>query len=252
MHRLDRIDAAAARSVAIGSGFEVRLEDRLQHQFRGGLHHAVPDRRDAEWSLAAAGLRDHHPSHRLGLIRLGSQFRLDAGQPVLQPRRLDRREAHAINAWCALVGAHQVIRMAQNVRAVDLVVEQVEPEVRLRLRLEIELPLKRPDLIRCCQAHRQSPILGSFESAPEVRVLPSAGVTQPQQYRRPCPTPAEDHRPMTMLKTRPPSHAGLPQLPGSPFRHAVPTTPMDQNGCVCRLLPRPTRAFPVIQAGRRP
>src|SRR3954464_12134133 len=31
---------------------------------------------------------------------------------------------------------------------------------------------------------------------------------------------------------------GLPQLPGSPFQHAVPTTPMDQNGCVCRLLPR--------------
>jgi len=27
---------------------------------------------------------------------------------------------------------------------------------------------------------------------------------------------------------------------------------MDQNGCVCRLLPRSTRAFPVTQAGRRP
>ena len=72
VHRLDRIDAAAARSVAIGSGFEVRLEDRLQHQFRSGLHHAVPDRRDAKWPLAAAGLRDHHPSHRLGLVCLGS------------------------------------------------------------------------------------------------------------------------------------------------------------------------------------
>src|SRR4051812_31723343 len=45
---------------------------------------------------------------------------------------------------------------------------------------------------------------------------------------------------------------GLPQLPGSPFRHAAPTTPMDRNGCSCRLLPHPTRAFPVIQAGRRP
>src|SRR5450756_1245297 len=31
--------------------------------------------------------------------------------------------------------------------------------------------------------------------------------------------------------------AGLPRLPGSPFRHAVPNTPMDRNGCVCRLLP---------------
>jgi hypothetical protein len=49
-----------------------------------------------------------------------------------------------------------------------------------------------------------------------------------------------------------PANAGLPQLPGSPFQHAVPTTQMDQNGCVCRLLPRPTRAFPDLQAGRRP
>ena len=81
--------------------------------------------------------------------------------------------------------------MVQYVRAVDLVVEQVEPEVRLRLRLEIELPLKRPDLIGCCQAHHQSPILGSFKSIPEVRVLPSAGVTQPQQYYDPVRHPPE-------------------------------------------------------------
>ena len=153
--------------------------------------------------------RAHHPSHRLGLIRLGSQFRLDAGQPVLQPRRLDRREAHAIHAWRAPVGAHQVIRMAQDVCAVDFVVEQVEPEVRLRLRLEIELPLKRPDLIGCCQAHHQSPILGSFESVPEVRVLPSAGITQPQQYYDPVrhppgPPSCDDVEAATLARDGPP------------------------------------------------
>src|SRR3954447_3479825 len=65
---------------------------------------------------------------------------------------------------------------------------------------------------------------------------------------RPCPTPAGTIV-ETMSEARPPSHAGLPQLPGSPSRHAVPTTPMDRNGCVCRLLPRSTRAFPVTQAG---
>ena len=27
---------------------------------------------------------------------------------------------------------------------------------------------------------------------------------------------------------------------------------MDRNGCFCRLLPRPTRAFPGASAGRRP
>src|ERR1700735_3191890 len=81
--------------------------------------------------------------------------------------------------------------MAQYVRTVDLVVEQVEPEVGLWLPLEIALPLKRPDLIGCCQAHHQSPILGSFKSVPEVRVLPSAGVTQPQQYYDPVRHPPE-------------------------------------------------------------
>jgi hypothetical protein len=59
-------------------------------------------------------------------------------------------------------------------------------------------------------------------------------------------------RPATSLRPLPSPATGLPQLPGSPFRHAVPTTPMDQNGCICRLPPRPTWAFPVIQAGRRP
>src|SRR5258708_21761910 len=136
--------------------------------------------------------------------------------------------------------------MSQDVRAMDLVVEQVEPAARLRLRLEIQLPLQRPDLIRCCQAHRQSPILSSFESTPEARALPSAGVTQHQQYHDPVRHP---HRPSSKrcLEARPPSGAGLPQLPASPFRHAVPTTPMDQNGCVCRLLPRPLGPSPYLR-----
>ena len=53
----------------------------------------------------------------------------------------------------------------------------------IRLRLEIELPLESPDLFRCLQAHRQSPRLLSVKSAPEVRVLPSAGITRHQRGR---------------------------------------------------------------------
>ena len=81
--------------------------------------------------------------------------------------------------------------MAQDIHAVDLVVEQVEPIARLRLRLEIQLSLKRPDIIRCCQAHRQSPILSSFKSTPEVRALPSTGITQLRQYYGPVRNPPE-------------------------------------------------------------
>jgi hypothetical protein len=62
----------------------------------------------------------------------------------------------------------------------------------------------------------------------------------------------QSRRPTTPLRPLPSPTVGLPQLPGSPFRHAVPTTPMDRNRCVCRLLPCSTWAFPVIQAGRRP
>src|SRR5438309_2035696 len=41
------------------------------------------------------------------------------------------------------------------------------------------------------------------------------------------------HRPATTWRPLPSPATGLPQLPGSPFQHAVPTTPMDQDGCVC-------------------
>ena len=37
---------------------------------------------------------------------------------------------------------------------------------------------------------------------------------------------------------------GPPQLPASPFRRAVPPTPMDRSGCIRRLLPHRTRPSP--------
>src|SRR3954463_672225 len=95
---------------------------------------------------------------------------------------------------------------ARWIRAMDLVVEQVEAEVRLRLRLEIKLPLKAPDRLGCCQAHRQSPILVFVESLPEARVLPSAGITRPQRYHNPVRPPPE-----ATLRPRPSSQAGLPR-----------------------------------------
>ena len=101
---------------------------------------------------------------------------------------------------------------------------------------------------RLTPIHTPSP---SSTSTPEVRVLSSTGVTRLHRsydpVRLPCrPTPSAPLRP------QPSPDTGLPQLPGSPFEHAVPITPMDRNGCVCRLLPHPTRAFPESQAGRHP
>jgi hypothetical protein len=48
----------------------------------------------------------------------------------------------------------------------------------------------------------------------------------------------------TASEARPPAGTGLPRLPGSPFQRAVPITPVDRNGCPCRLLPHSTRPSP--------
>ena len=70
-------------------GVKISLEYRFQYQFGSGLYHPVPNCRDTERPLSAAGLGDNHPSHGLAPIRLRSQFLAQPGQPVLQPRRLD-------------------------------------------------------------------------------------------------------------------------------------------------------------------
>ena len=60
---------------------------------------------------------------------------------------------------------------------------------KLVLRLAIQLALKFPDLTRCCQTHRQSPLLPSFTSTPEVRALSSAGITRPHRSYGPLRLP---------------------------------------------------------------
>src|SRR3954468_561259 len=279
MHHLDRIRTTADRPVAVGCGFEVRLEDRFQHQLRRGLRHPAPYRGNPKWALTIApGLRDHHPAHGLRLVGLGPEILCKAVQPVLQPCRLDLLAGDAIHARCAPIGAHQLISMTQHICPVELVVEQVEPVGRLRLRLEIQLSLKRPDAVRCCQAHRQSPILRLVESTPEVRVLPSAGITRPQRYRDPVRHPpgpppdssveattlAHDGPPPITRFTLPtcrahypdgpervhlsvasPSHAGLPRYSGGSASITSLSRPARASLALrpARLLNRPTAAF---------
>ncbi len=93
-------------------------------------------------------------------------------------------------------------------RAADFVVEQVEAEGRLRLRPAVKLPLKVPDLFGCWRLTANHLHVTFFESAPEVRVLPSTGITRPQQsydpVRRPLGPP-----PGAMSVPRPPPDTGL-------------------------------------------
>jgi hypothetical protein len=55
-------------------------------------------------------------------------------------------------------------------------------------------------------------------------------------------------RPAATLRPLPSPIMGLPRLPASAFRRAVPTTPADQDGCACRLLPR-SRGLPRFAGG---
>src|SRR3984893_9137597 len=80
MDFLNRILSASLRSISVSIRLQIRLEDRLQHQFGRGLRHSVPYGRDTQWPFAAIGLRDHHPSHRLGPVR--SCTALPAGRPT--------------------------------------------------------------------------------------------------------------------------------------------------------------------------
>ena len=97
---------------------------------------------------------------------------------------------------------------------------------------------------------RQSPIIGFFESTPEVRVPCSAGITQHQRSYDPVRLPPGPPS-KTTLRSRPSSQTGLPRLPASPFRRAVPTTSADQVGAHVDCFPTHA-AFPKWPEGRHP
>src|SRR5208282_3815136 len=125
--------------------------------------------------------------------------------------------SRTITAWIASVALRfgRVIRVAQDVRSPDLVVEQIEPEVRLPLRLAIEFPLQSPDRIWRLQAHRQSPHLVCFENAPEVRDLPSTRVTRLPRYDDPVRLP-RGPAPCSAVEAATPVQHGSPPLTRSP------------------------------------
>src|SRR6266849_4774912 len=237
VHFLDRAHRSTNGAVAVGIVLEVRLKDRFQHELGGGLHHPIPDRRNAERSLASVRLRYRHPPHRIGPVRLRSQFLAQARQPPLQARRLDPRKGHSVPARRTRICSGQRIGVSQDVLAVNLVVEQVEAEGRLRLRLAVQLSLKGPDRCRCCQAHRQSPSPHHLRKRTR-----SQGPLLRRHYPastllRPCPTPAmaaacRDVEAATLARD------GSPPITRTTFPTCRAHYPGGSSGCACRLLPR--------------
>jgi hypothetical protein len=84
--------------------------------------------------------------------------------------------------------------------------------------------------------------LAIFESAPEVRVLCSAGITRLHCSYDPVRLPPWPP-PVATLRPLPSPPTGLPRLLEPPFRRAVPTTPADRAGACVDCFPAHT-AFP--------
>src|SRR4051812_18490590 len=103
---------------------------------------------------------------------------------------------------------------------------------------------------RCLQALANHHALAILRSAPEVRVLPSTGVTRPQQSYDPVRIPLTPP-PRATLRPLPSCQTGLPRLPEPPFRRAVPTTPADRWGADVDSSPIPPPS-PFMQAVRHP
>src|ERR1700692_4914840 len=247
VHFLDRVHRSANGAVAVGIVLEVRLEDWFQHELGGGRPPPLPDRWNAERSLASVRLRYRHPPHRIGPVRLRNQFLAQARQPPLQARRLDPRKGHSVPARRTRICSGQRIGVSQDVLAVNLVVEQVEAEGRLRLRLTVQLSLKGPDRCRCCQAHRQSPSPRHLRKRTR-----SQGPLLRRHYPastllRPCPTPA-----MTVacreVEAATLARDGSPPITRTTFPTCRAHYTGRSSGCACRLLPR-SRGLPQMAGG---
>ncbi len=92
--------------------------------------------------MAPIGFGDPHPSHRVSAVPLALQLGLELPQKRCFPFfRVDSRPGAPVYSTGTLVGSDQGIRVTQNVRPVDLVVQRIEAKARFSLGLPIEFPL---------------------------------------------------------------------------------------------------------------
>src|SRR4051794_41395754 len=100
------------------------------------------------------------------------------------------------------------------------------------------------------QARRQSPILGSVQSAPEVRALSSASITRPPRSYGPLRLPS-DPPPVRRRGCQPQSRRVSPDDPHHLSNVPCPVPRRIEAGACVDCFP-PHTALPVSPAGRRP
>ena len=155
----DGVQGTVVRPVGVLLRREVGLEDRLQDQHHRHLRHAVPDRTDTQRALLAITFRDEHTAHRVRSIRSLSQFGRQFVEPSVPPVRLDVLEGLAVHPRGAVVGATAQVGELQDVPAIHLVVQPVEPILRRSLRFGMQ---RRPEFLNLrwrYEAHANLPAL---------------------------------------------------------------------------------------------
>ncbi len=140
----DRVLRAPVRAEPIRARLEIRLENRLQHQFQASLDHAVGDGRNTELAEFPAFLRYQHPAHlhRPELTRL--QRIPDLPQKRLHPTPgLDLTGSGLIDARraSALVRGHAFPRNPQERRIINEVEQVTETTTRIPGRPQMQFGL---------------------------------------------------------------------------------------------------------------
>ena len=108
----NRLLRAAARTKAVARFGKARLKQRTHHLMQCLLYEPIQDRRNAQLTHSARGLRNLHASHRLRLAPAIQQAFFDLRPMLLQVRHqlLDR---HFVNAWRSLVAHHPRVSIEQ-------------------------------------------------------------------------------------------------------------------------------------------
>ena len=104
------------------------------------------------------------------------------------------------------------------------------------LRLTIQLSLKVRMIVGVCRLIANHLHLAFFESIPEVRVLPSTGITRLQRSYYPVQTPPMPP-PEAPLRPLPSHQHGSPPITRTTFPTCRAHYPGGSSGCACRLLP---------------
>jgi hypothetical protein len=127
----------------------VGLEDRLNHDLRRRLNNTVTDSRNRQWPLLRrpTGLRDEHPAGRERSPRSRLQILGQLVEKLDDAVPLDLDDGLAVDAGRASVGTYQLPRTLQNVSAVDLVVERMEPSPGIGLGRPVKRSLQFSDLV---------------------------------------------------------------------------------------------------------